>query len=176
MQASVPASNREHLKLEIFMIKALLVSTQDILSLRATLMLPQFSPILGDHPSLRAALEHPQPDFGDEVSEVAAAVSAVCENTNYPEDWAELSLACAETRTARRAYFEAIGTRCPSTPPAAQEGSFPQVGYALVYERPGSGIPRCTTRNSSPISMRPARHCAPGRKGIFATTKRAFNS
>lgn len=138
MQASVSAMSRARLVLEIHMLKALLVSHQDILSLRATFTLPQHTHILDDHPSLRAALEHPQPDFGAEVREVAAAVSAVCDNTIYPEDWDELSQACEETRTARQAYFKALEAIPPTTSTAVPKESLFPVGYALVYERPGS--------------------------------------
>jgi hypothetical protein len=118
------------------MQQSLLVSAEDVVGLRALFAQPQFSAVLNTYPTLRVALEHPQPDFAWHADEVRGAISEVRSNTNYPEDWDGLDEAVDETLAARRAYDNALEAAQPL--PDSAPGAKPVTLYALAYNRRGS--------------------------------------
>lgn len=113
------------------MYQSLLLPAKDVAALRATLALSPFSALYGIAPSLELALAHPQPDFTGYLPLVQDAIGEVCSNTNYPEDWDDLSDAVDEARSARREFDKAAR-------PAPTAAVSPLAAFILVIERMGS--------------------------------------
>lgn len=113
------------------MYQAILLSTEDVTSLRAAIAAPQLAFLRHSVPGLAHAVAHPLPDFSTYGSLVQDAVREVRANTNYPEDWDDLSEAANAVRQARRKFIEAVKVGdCPA--------SVPMQFYILVEERIGS--------------------------------------
>lgn len=118
------------------MYQSFLLSEQDAAALRAALATPLFSSLHNLVPGIGHALAHPQPDFGPYLPLVSDAISEVRSNTNYPEDWDELSDAEDAAYKARKAFFQALPAAEPADK-AGQPAPLPTF-YVLVQERMGS--------------------------------------
>jgi hypothetical protein len=113
------------------MYQALLLSSTDIATLRASLSVPQFESLAKAVPGLTTALTHPLPDFSACGDLVLDAVREVRANTNNPEDWDDLSDAVSAVRQARKKFVEAVKV-------GDCHASVPMKLYILVEERIGS--------------------------------------
>jgi hypothetical protein len=113
-------------------MQSILLPKADIAVLRAAIALPLFAPLLEAVPGLVAGLRHPQPDFGPYLPLVDDAVGEVRSNTNYPEDWDDLSEAVDGARQARGKFLASLDT--------AQQAAAPQTlqVFILVEETMGS--------------------------------------
>lgn len=91
------------------MYESLLLSPEDVTTLRACLRDPRFSPLLNEVPGLRVALQQPQPEFDEgNLLDLDYALEVVRGNTNYPEDWIGLRDVLRDALKRRRIFDEAV--------------------------------------------------------------------
>jgi hypothetical protein len=130
MQAS-ESRQRARQILEIYMFQSILLPTADVVALRAAVALPQFSALTHLVPGLTPALASPQPNFEPSLGLADNGVSEVRSNTNYLEDWDELSGAVNDARESRRKVDKVAGLAWAS-------GIDSLKVFVLVSERMGS--------------------------------------
>lgn len=114
------------------MLQSILLPEADVVSLRAAIAHPLYASLLAAVPGLTAGLTHPQPDFASFFPLVGDALREVRSNTNYPEDWDDLTEAVNETRRARVEFTAAAKAIPAAVTPA------PLQAFILVEEHMGS--------------------------------------